>query len=107
MIRFAELVILPSLFENLSNAGLEAMALGWPVIGTYGTSFEEIIEDGINGFLVEPGDAGELGRKILSCLKRPDLEQIGVRAYQSALRFDSRTVALENVEFYRTTLAGL
>lgn len=107
LIRFAELVILPSLWENLSNAGLEAMALGRPVIGTYRTAFEEIIEDGINGFLVEPGNAVDLGGKILSCLDRPDLERIGRRAYESVLRFDSRTVASEIVAFYRTTLAGL
>jgi len=107
LIRFAELVILPSLWENLSNAGLEAMALARPVIGTYATAFEEIIEDGVNGFLVAPGDAVDLGHKISSCLDRTDLELIGRRAYESVLRFDSRTVASEIVEFYRTTLAGL
>jgi glycosyltransferase involved in cell wall biosynthesis len=106
LVRFADLVILPSLWENCSNAGLEAMAVGRPVLGTYRTAFEEIIEDGINGFLVEPGNAGDLGGKILSCLDRPDLERIGRRAYESVLRFDSRTVAAEYVEFYRSTLAA-
>ena len=106
LVRFADLVILPSLWENCSNAGLEAMALGRPVIGTYRTAFEEIIEDGINGFLVEPGNAGDLAGKILSSLGRPDLERIGRRAYESVLRFDSRTVAAEIVEFYRGTLAA-
>jgi glycogen(starch) synthase len=104
VIRFADLVILPSLFENFSNAGLEALALGRPIIGTYGTAFEECIEDGVNGFLVEPGDAAALTRKILSCLARPDLDRIGHGAHQTALRFDWRAIALQNVEFYRATL---
>jgi glycogen synthase len=106
IIRFAQLVILPSLFENLSNAGLEAMALGRPVIGTYGTAFEELIRDGINGFLVEPGNADALERKILSCLKASDLEQIGRNGYETVLQFDSRKIAAQNIQFYRSMLAG-
>jgi glycosyltransferase involved in cell wall biosynthesis len=105
VIRFAKLVILPSLFENLSNAGLEAMALGKPVLGTYGTAFEEIIRDGVNGFLVEPGNAAALGQKVLSCLERTDLEQIGENAYQSVLRFDSLRVAQQIIDYYQAVLS--
>ena len=105
MIRDAKLVLLPSLFENLSNAGLEAMALGRPVIGTYETAFEEIIQDGVNGFLVEPGDAQALSAKILSCLEMSDLESIGQNAYQSILRFDSRRIASQYIEFYRQAIS--
>jgi glycosyltransferase involved in cell wall biosynthesis len=105
VIRFAKLVILPSLFENLSNAGLEAMALGKPMVATQGTAFEEIIQDGANGFLVEPGNAEALGQKILSCLERTDLEQIGENAYQSVLRFDSLKVAQRIIDSYRAALS--
>jgi len=45
----AHLVVLPSLIDNLPNACLEAMGLGKVVIGTLGTSFEELIVDGVNG----------------------------------------------------------
>lgn len=105
-VRYAKLVLLPSLFENLSNAGLEAMALEKPLIATRRTSFEEIIEDNVNGFLVEPGDAGALSAKILSCLEMRDLEQIGQNAYQSILRLDSQRIALDNIEFYCKTILG-
>jgi glycosyltransferase involved in cell wall biosynthesis len=105
VIRSAKLVILPSLFENLSNAGLEAMALGRPLVATHGTAFEEIIRDGVNGFLVEAGDAAALAQKILSCLERTDLEQIGENAYQSVLRFDSLKVAPQIIDSYQAALS--
>ena len=105
LVRFAELIVLPSLFENLSNAGLEAMALGRPVIGTYGTAFEETIRDGANGFLVAPNDAEALAKKILSCLGRADLEEIGNNGYRSVLRFDSKKIARQHVEFYQAMLS--
>ena len=105
-IRFARLVVLPSLFENLSLAGLEAMALGKPIIGTYTTAFEDIIEDNVNGFLVEPGNAEALAEKILWCLESERLDDIGQHAYESVLRFDSLLVAQQKVDFYRSVISG-
>lgn len=104
-IRFARLILLPSLFENLSLAGLEAMALEKPVIGTYSTAFEEIIEDGVNGFLVQPGDPQALAAKILSCLESEQLERVGQNAYQTAGRFDSGQIAQQKIDFYRSALS--
>ena len=103
-VKYAKLVILPSLFENISNACLEAMALGRPVIATYGASFEEIIKDGENGFLVRPGDSQALSSKILECLARDDLERIGHNAYESVLNFDMTKIAQEHVKFYQSNI---
>ena len=106
VVRYARLILLPSLFENFSNAGLEAMALAKPVIGTFGTCYEELIEDNVNGFLVEAGNPTALRAKILSALERTDLEQIGRNAYESILRFDSQKIVSRNIEFYRSTIVG-
>ena len=76
----ARLVVLPSLFDNAPNTLLEAMGLGRPVLGTYGTSMDEFIEDGISGFLVKPGDVRALAEKINQTWDRADLEKIGERA---------------------------
>ena len=56
----ARAVVLPSLIDNFPNTMLEAMALGKVVIGTRGTSYDEFIEDGVSGFLVDPGDVCQL-----------------------------------------------
>jgi glycosyltransferase involved in cell wall biosynthesis len=51
-----ELVLLPSRSEGLSQALLEGMALGKPVIASAATGNLEVVTDGVNGRLVEPWD---------------------------------------------------
>lgn len=64
IIKNAELVVLPSLMENLSNACMEAMSFGKIVVATDGTSYEQLIHDRVSGFLAKPGDAESLYQKI-------------------------------------------
>lgn len=56
----ASFVILPSLMDNFPNACIEAMYFNRIVIGTEGTSFEQLIKNGRNGFLCIPGDSASL-----------------------------------------------
>lgn len=53
LIQYAEVCLLPSRLENLSNACIEAMAMGKIVIATEGVSFEQLIDDRVSGFLCE------------------------------------------------------
>jgi glycosyltransferase involved in cell wall biosynthesis len=85
IINGARLVVLPSLIDNLPNACLEAMALGKPVVGTRGASFEEMILDGETGFLVPAGDAHALADKLCEAWKDPRLDEIG-RAAVTAIK---------------------
>jgi glycosyltransferase involved in cell wall biosynthesis len=83
----ARLVALPSLFDNSPNTCLEAMGLGKAVIGTNGTSFEELIVDGVNGFLVGPNDPEALAKTMIDAWIDPNLEQISAAAKQQMLEF--------------------
>jgi glycosyltransferase involved in cell wall biosynthesis len=76
----SRLVVLPSLLDNLPNTCMESMALGKPVIGTIGASFDELITDGENGFLVPIGDVEALANKIIEAWINPNLESIGQAA---------------------------
>ncbi len=80
IIQGARLVVLPSLVDNFPNACLEAMALGRPVIGTRGASFDEMLEDQVSGFLVEKSDVQALADGIHIGWNHPDLEGIGFNA---------------------------
>jgi glycosyltransferase involved in cell wall biosynthesis len=103
-IQHAKLVILPSLFDNFSNAGLEAMALERPVVTTYNTGLSEWIQDGFNGFLVQPGDKVALRNKILESLQRADLPIIGRRAYETVMELDLPKTGTKHIEFCRGIL---
>lgn len=56
----AEIILMPSLVDNFPNACAEAMALGKIVIGTDGSSLEQFIKDGYNGYLAEVGNPNSL-----------------------------------------------
>src|SRR5436309_14776541 len=49
----ADILILPTIYDPFSNACLEALACGLPVITTRANGFSEIIEDGVHGSIVD------------------------------------------------------
>ena len=82
-IRNALMYIQSSLYEGMSNALIEAMSLGLPVIATDCPVGGErmIIKDGVNGFLIKPNDIDELVSKITFLIKNPDVaSKIGENA---------------------------
>lgn len=83
----ARLVVLPSVIDNLPNACLEAMGLGKVVIGTDGASFEELITDGVNGFLVPPGNPHALAGKMIAAWTDERLAAMSAAAKARVLEF--------------------
>src|SRR2546426_8864878 len=49
----ADIFILPTIYDPFSNACLEALACGLPVITTRSNGFSEIIEDGVHGSIID------------------------------------------------------
>ena len=60
----ADVFVLPSLSEGMSLAGLEAMAFKLPIICTTNTGVNDLVDDGVNGFVVPIGDADAIKEKI-------------------------------------------
>lgn len=69
----SDIYILPSYAEGLPMALLEAMAAGLPVISTMVGSIPELIEEGTNGFLIQPGDYVALAERIVRLAKNQGL----------------------------------
>jgi glycosyltransferase involved in cell wall biosynthesis len=69
--RLADLVVLPSYQEGLGYLMLEAGFFKIPFIGSRTGGIAEFIEDGVNGYLFDPGDAVDLARKIKYVLDHP------------------------------------
>src|SRR6266704_965525 len=68
----ADLFLLPSQLESFGLAALEAMACEVPVIGTNAGGMPEVVEHGVDGYLVEPGDVQAAARYAIQILSRPD-----------------------------------
>jgi glycosyltransferase involved in cell wall biosynthesis len=102
----ARLVVLPSLIDNLPNTLMESMALGKPVIGTIGASFDELITDGENGFLVPIGDVDALADKIVEAWTHPDLEAIGQAAQYKAQELSPERTVKELLEYYEEIITS-
>lgn len=100
----AKVVVLPSLIENLSNAGLETMLLGKPLVATTGTSFEELILDGQTGFLATPGDVLSLATKLSEAWNHPRLEDIGKAAQRKVAEFSPQKTVSELLNYFETIL---
>lgn len=100
IVQNARLVVLPSLFDNSPNTMLEAMGFGKPVVGTYGSSMDEFIDDGISGFLVRRGDSQELAEKICEAWNHPELESIGAAAKAVVLQYRPDNVIPQLLDFY-------
>ena len=66
MLRQAEAAVLPSRVDNLPNTVIESLLFGVPVIGTRGTSIEELVEPGRSGELVPIGDPAALADAMTS-----------------------------------------
>jgi glycosyltransferase involved in cell wall biosynthesis len=62
--QLADVFVLPSLAEGISNSLLEAMSCGLAVVATRIGGNEEVIEDNVDGLLFPPGDVLELSRKL-------------------------------------------
>lgn len=68
----ADVFVLPSRFEGLSNSLLEAMACGVPVIATRVTGTSEVIQDGVTGMLVEYNDTESLANTLMFLITHPE-----------------------------------
>ncbi|MBA3973002.1 MAG: hypothetical protein C0504_02140 [Candidatus Solibacter sp.] len=102
------LFVAPSLWESFGLVLLEAMAQGKPVVGTSTGGIPEVVEDGVTGILVEPGDAGALADAILELLGDPDrraaMGRAGLARWRQ--RFSREAMARRTLEAYRATVAA-
>jgi glycosyltransferase involved in cell wall biosynthesis len=67
----ADLVVVPSIQDNLPNAAIEAAACGVPVVGFDGCGVAEVVRHGETGLLVPSGDSASLRDAIGSLLRDP------------------------------------
>lgn len=91
----SDVVVLPSYREGTPRALLEAMAMARPVIATKTVGCKNLVEDGINGFLVPKRDAGSLA-EIMSKMIEMTEDELAVMGKEGRMRvlrdFDEKVI---------------
>jgi len=64
-----DLVLHPAIMEGLGVSLLQAAASGIPIVATHVGGIPEIVKEGVNGCLFEPGNIGEMVEAVLSLLQ--------------------------------------
>ncbi len=100
----ARALVLPSFAEGLPVVLMEALALRRPVITTYVAGIPELVQDGVNGWLVPAGDVRGLAQAMIACLECSEdkLATMGTNGRTRAMsRHDIRTQATELLNLFR------
>jgi glycosyltransferase involved in cell wall biosynthesis len=102
----ATLVVVPSVWpENLPTVAIEALAVGRPLVGSDTGGISELIEAGVNGCLVPPGDERALAEGIISLLNNPvRLDQAARAATAKARQFEIATFTDRLLQLYSEIL---
>lgn len=106
VLKNAYAVLLPSLVDNLPNSCQEAMYHGKVVIGTWNSSLDQLIDDGISGYLSIPGDEEDLLRvteKVLN-RNRDELEQASVMAHNTIMRLEPQHIVPKMLKLYESVV---
>ena len=108
LLRGLDCFVLPSLAEGISNTILEAMASGLPVVATRVGGNPELLEDGLDGRLVPPGNPDALAEAIVGYFADAPLARRHARAARAAAegRFSLDRMVADYVALYERVLAG-
>lgn len=84
----ADLFVFPSVAEGFAQVLLEALASGLPILSTTHTAAPDLIQDGVEGFIIEPRRPDLLAEKIdWAATHRAELAQMGLAARLRATHF--------------------
>lgn len=103
----SDVYILPSYHEGLPISILEAMHYQLPIISTPVGGTAEAVEEGINGFLVTPGDKDALYDRLMQFVTQPELAQtMGTASGWIVRRYLPETVFAQLCTIYESLLTG-
>ena len=104
----SDLFVLPSRWEGLPMALLEAMAAGLPLVASSVSGTREVVEHGTSGLLVPPEDGAALADAMLAVLSDPRATATMGRAARARVEacYSARAQALQHAALYRSRLAA-
>jgi glycosyltransferase involved in cell wall biosynthesis len=97
----SDIFVLPSLSEGFGIVLLEAMASGLPIIASNVGGIPSLIQNGVNGFLVEPGNPEKIAEKILFLFNdRETMIKISEGNKKAVEKYDWEKIAVQLEDIY-------
>jgi glycosyltransferase involved in cell wall biosynthesis len=105
-IALARVCVFPSFAEALPVSWIEAMALQKSIVASNIGWAKEVIDNGVDGFLVNPKEHQEYAKRILALLENPELQkQFGIASRQKIVTtFSMQIVAKQSILFYENII---
>lgn len=106
IIEHAFACLMPSRIDNMPNTCIEAMAMGKIVIGTRGASYEQLIEDGVSGYLMKIDQPQELVESIrkINEMSEQEILQMVENAKKVTERFAPEEIYKKVMIFYESII---
>lgn len=97
-----DMFVLPSLWEGLPVSVLEAMAAARPVVATGVSGTQEVVEEGVTGYLVEPRNVQQLEDRLAALISNADLrKRMGEAGRLRVIeRFSAETMIAKTGQIY-------
>ncbi len=101
----ADVMVVPSLQENLSNAIMESLACGTPVVAFNIGGNSDLIEHQKNGYLAQPFDCKDIAFGINWVINNEKYEELAINAREKIKNeFDSTLIAKKYIQIYKNVL---
>lgn len=101
----SDIFILPSIEEGLAMVQLQALACGVPVISTKNSGAEDIIQDGVNGLIIQPFSVNDIKNKIIYFIENKDLIlKYSNKAIESSKKFTWEIYSKKLMSIYEDIL---
>jgi len=105
ILHLLDVLVLTSLWEGLPRVFPQAMAAAVPIVATCVDGAPEAVKEGINGYLLPPGDIKGLAERVIYLLRHPDLaRKMGQQGIRLVDEFDSDRMVRQQEELYLTLL---
>ena len=89
----SKIFCLSSIYEGMSNALVEAICVGLPIVTTKVSGTEELIKNGENGFIVNIGDKDSMAKALTKIIEDENLQnQFAEKNKAQAIKFETNTI---------------
>lgn len=109
LLKSSHIFAFPSYYrEGVPRSLIEACSVGRPIVTCDSIGCKDTVDDGVNGFLIQPRNAEQLAEKLKLLIENPHLrEQMGKKGREKAEKeFDIRMVIKKHLDIYHRLLSA-